>query len=211
LFAKESPAMTAHQPDPSGPARIGPNSIIRMAEALRAQQGEARTAELFAAAGLERYLTEPPGAMVLEEEVIRLHHAVRAGIGLDAAARAGWEAGQRTGTYLLAHRIPKPAQAVLKLMPPALAARALVKAIGQHAWTFAGSGQFSAAFGHPLRLTIAHCPTARDARADQPLCAFYAGTFERIFSELVSPNITVREVACAAMGAPACVFELRWK
>jgi len=202
--------MSSH-PDPSGPARIGPNSIIRMAEALREQQGEAITTAIFAAAGLEAYLTTPPDSMVLESEVIRLHQAVRATIGLDAAARASRDAGRRTGEYLLAHRIPKPAQIALKLMPPALAARALVKAISQHAWTFAGSGQFSAEFGHPLRLTIANCPTARDAHADRPLCDFYAGTFQRIFSELVSPKILAREVACAAMGAPACVFELSWK
>ena len=203
--------MTAHRPDPSGPARIGPNSIIRMAEALREQQGEARTAELFAAAGLAAYLATPPETMVLEEEVIRLHHAVRAGIGLDAAARAGWDAGRRTGEYLLARRIPKPAQAVLKLLPPGPAARILLKAIGQHAWTFAGSGRFSYELGHPLRITIENCPTARDAQADQPLCAFYTGTFQRIFTELVSRKTEVREIACAATGAPACVFELRWK
>lgn len=198
-------------PDSSGPARIGPNSIIRMAEALREQQGEARTAELFADAGLSAYLTNPPTTMVEETEVIRLHHAVRAGIGLDAAARASWDAGLRTGDYLLANRIPRPAQRVLKVLPAGLAAKILLQAIGKHAWTFAGSGRFSYETGHPVRITIADCPTARGTTADQPLCGFYSATFERIFSTLVNPAAKVAEIACSAAGARACVFEIRWK
>lgn len=202
--------MTSH-PDTSGPARIGPNSIIRMAEALREQQGEARTAELFAAAGLSDYLAHPPTSMVEETEVIRLHQAVRAGIGLDAAARASWDAGLRTGDYLLANRIPRPAQRVLKVLPAGLAAKTLLQAIGKHAWTFAGSGRFSYQAGHPVRITIADCPTARGASADRPLCDFYSATFERIFSTLVNPSAKVTEIACSAAGAPACVFDIRWK
>jgi divinyl protochlorophyllide a 8-vinyl-reductase len=61
-----------------------------------------------------------------------------------------------------------------------------------------------------LRLTIAHCATCRGEQADEPLCDYYAATFERLFGTLVHPRTQVTEVECAAMGAPACLFELRW-
>jgi divinyl protochlorophyllide a 8-vinyl-reductase len=200
-----------HTPDPVGPPRIGPNSIIRVAEALRLQHSEAATKAIFEAAGLGRYLTQLPDTMVPEDEVIALYRAMRAALSPDATHAVVWEAGLRTGDYLLAHRIPKPAQAVLKVTPAGLAARTLLQAIGKHAWTFAGSGRFSADPAHPVRITIENCPTARDVRAEAPVCGFYSATFERIFSTLVSPKAKVREIACSAMGAPACVFEVRWR
>jgi len=201
--------MTSH-PDPGGPARIGPNSIIRVAEALRLQQGEAKTAEVFRAAGLGHYLDRLPDQMVPEDEVIALYRALRASLDPDQVEAAAWEAGCRTGAYLLAHRIPKPAQAVLKVTPAGFAARTLLQAIGKHAWTFAGSGRFSAVAAHPVRITIEDCPTARGVTADRPACAFYSATFQTIFTALVSPKARVSEIACAAQGAPACVFEIRW-
>ncbi|MEM1431648.1 MAG: V4R domain-containing protein, partial [Pseudomonadota bacterium] len=42
-----------------------------------------------------------------------------------------------------------------------------------------------------------------------PLCHWHAAVFERLFRVLVSPESSVTEVACCAMGAPACRFEIR--
>ncbi|TVQ88600.1 MAG: bacteriochlorophyll 4-vinyl reductase [Chromatiaceae bacterium] len=200
-----------NHPEPlpdTGVARIGPNAIIRVAEALQASDGPA--AEVFAAAGLSHYLTQPPAAMVLETEVIALQQALRATLDRAAASAVNLDAGRRTGDYLLAVRIPKAAQRVLRLLPPRPAARLLLKAVGQHAWTFAGSGRFDCEAGQPLRVTIADCPTCRGASAGFPVCDFYCGAFERLFQTLVSPRARVQEVACGAMGAAACVFEITW-
>lgn len=201
-----------HAPAPDkGPARIGPNAIIRVAEALRTQHGEAVTAELFRRAGLEKYLPAMPGQMVDEGEVITLHQLLRPALGAESARAVAREAGLRTGDYLLANRIPRPAQFILRLLPPALASRVLLRAIGGHAWTFAGSGRFSAESAGKARLSIAGCPLCRGTTAEHPVCDYYAATFERLYRTLVSRRATVVETECQAVGAPACVFDITWK
>lgn len=198
---------------PGSAGRIGPNAVIRIGEALDAACGRATTEALFAAAGLADCLVTPPTTMIDEDWVTRLHTTLRAELPPDLMAKIGRDAGRRTGDYLLAHRIPKPAQRVLRVTPAALAARILVPAIAQHAWTFTGSGAFSANFDSPdakLLLTIAGGPIARGAHSDHPVCDFYAGTFARIFSELVSRRTTVDEIRCEAQGDPDCTFALRW-
>jgi divinyl protochlorophyllide a 8-vinyl-reductase len=186
--------------------RIGPNAVTRLAEALGPSLGP----EVFRAAGLAHRLADPPGRMVPEAEVTALHHALREMLGEAGAEAVAREAGRLTALYLLGHRIPRPLQAVLKLLPAALAARVLTGAIGRHAWTFAGSGTFRVIHGTPLRLEVEGGPIPRAGAADHPVCGYYAATFETLFRTLVSPRTEVAEVACEVMGAPACVFELRW-
>ncbi len=190
--------------------RIGPNAITRVAEVLRDRLGADGMARLFGLAGLAAYVDHPPQAMVDEAEVVRLHAVLRAALGTADAARVAREAGGRTGDYLLAHRIPKPVQALLKRLPAPLAARMLLGAITRHAWTFAGSGEFTATAGRPVRLTIRDNPMCRGLQSDVPACDFYAATFERLFRALVHPDARVVEVACEACGDDACRFEVRW-
>jgi divinyl protochlorophyllide a 8-vinyl-reductase len=190
--------------------RIGPNAITRVAEVLPALAGAGAAERVFARAGLLGHLRQPPQAMVDETEVARLHAALRSALG-DATSRAvARAAGVRTGDYLLAHRIPRPVQWLLKGLPAALAARVLLAAITRHAWTFAGSGCFEARPGRPVRLTIRGNPMCRGLVAEAPACDFYAATFERLFRVLVHPATQVTETACEACGDDACRFELRW-
>ena len=190
--------------------RIGPNAIIRVAEVLPGRVGAAATQRLFEAAGLAHYLREPPGSMVDEAQVRRLHEILRRELGWTLAGEIAREAGTRTARYLLAHRIPRPVQVLLKLLPAPLAARALLSAITRHAWTFVGSGEFGARPGRPVILTIRRNPMCVGLQADVPSCDFYRATFEGLFEALVHPGARVVETACAAQGAPACVFEVRW-
>jgi divinyl protochlorophyllide a 8-vinyl-reductase len=187
-------------------ARIGPNAVTRLAEAL----GPDLARDVFGAAGLSQRLVDPPGRMVPEAEVVALHRAARACLGEDAADAASREAGRLTALYLLANRIPPPLQLALKLLPAGMSARILIRAIGKHAWTFAGSGRFRAIPGRPMRLEVAGGPIPRAGAANHPVCGYYAATFETLFRALVSPRTQAEEVACEAMGAAACVFELRW-
>ena len=190
--------------------RIGPNAITRVAEVLLPRLGQGGTAGIFERAGLLEYLAHPPETMVEEVEVSRLHRALRAAVGEAGAREVEFEAGTRTGDYLLAHRIPKPVQAVLRHLPAVLASRVLLTAIRRHAWTFAGSGEFTARAGHPVRLTIRHNPLCVGVDSGEPSCAFYTATFERLFRVLVHPEARVRERQCESLGAPACVFEVAW-
>ena len=219
-----SPAEAGVSADDDGPAapfkhqsyglcpagRIGPNAIIQTAEALRLLRGDAAARSVFATAGLEAYLTAPPADMVDEAEVIRLHRALRAALDEDSARVSSIKAGQLTAAYLLAYRIPPAAQRLLRLLPARLASHALSRAISAHAWTFAGTGRFTARPGKPTIYDISHCPLCRGQRADHALCDFYAATFATLFAELVHPHARAREISCQATGASACRFEIDW-
>jgi divinyl protochlorophyllide a 8-vinyl-reductase len=194
--------------------RIGPNAITRLAEAMPRRVGASVTREVFVRAGLVHHLLEPPQHMVDETEVRRLHGALRDTVGDSTSQSLAREAGTLTARYLLAHRIPRPVQSLLRILPARLAAQVLLVAIARHAWTFAGSGQFSHTVGgraaRTATLRIRHNPLCRDLRTEHPACAFYAATFEHLFAQLVHRNSRVNEVACEACGAEACEFEVCW-
>lgn len=192
-----------------GEPRIGPNALTRMAEALAEQHGDALMYLAFVQAGLEHHIRKMPTRMVDEGDVIRLHAAVRAMLGPDGARVASRRAGVLTAKYLLARRIPRPAQWVLKLLPAAFAAPPLLAAIRRHSWTFAGSGRFTAVSGRTLRMEIGCCPICRGARSEDPICDYYTATFEHLFRALIHPRIEVSETECQAQGAAACVFEAK--
>jgi divinyl protochlorophyllide a 8-vinyl-reductase len=187
---------------------IGPNAVTRMDEALAALHGPEMRDAVFRRAGLIRHVLSRPAAMVPDEDVARLHRAALDELGYEAAQAAGREAGRRTAAYLLAHRIPRPAQVVLGLLPARLALALLLKAIGRHAWTFAGSGRFMYRTGQVTTLTIEGGPVARHLRCDGPACAFYAETFQTLFRAIVSAEAVVREVECEAAEGTACRFEV---
>jgi divinyl protochlorophyllide a 8-vinyl-reductase len=189
---------------------IGPNAITRVAEVLPGLIGERETRAVFERARLAGYLQAPPQSMVDEAEVTRLHQTLRDALGGPLAGLVARQAGQRTADYLLAHRIPKPVQALLQQLPAPWAARLLLQAIRRHAWTFAGSGEFTARAGRPVVLTIRGNPLCKGVVSDAPACDFYAATFERLFRALVHRDARAVEVACEARGDAECRFELRW-
>ena len=199
---------TAAPGEPHG--RVGPNAITRVGEALDAHYGRPTTHAVFADAGLTTYLNAWPQEMVDEHEVAALNQALHAHLPEASFRQVARDAGRRTGDYLLANRIPKPVQALLRPAPAWLAARVLLKAVGRNAWTFAGSGAFDAAAGRPCIVTIQDCPLCREIAAAHGVCDTYTGTFERLFRELVHPEAEATETACQAAGAPHCRFEIRW-
>ena len=183
-------------------ARIGPNAILQHLPVLDAAIGERLRGALLYRAGV----AEPPpdAGMLPEDEVARLHHAVRLFLP-DRAPEIQRAAGQATGDYILAHRIPKPAQRLIRALPAWAGARLLSAAIAKHAWTFAGSGRFQILGFHPLTLEISGNPLAH-APADGPICDWHVAVFERLYGALVWPRLRVVEVACSAQGARVCRF-----
>lgn len=166
----------------------------------------------LAHAGELPLLAELPGAMVPERRFVALVGALRQVASPDLAARVLARSGRLTGEYVLAHRIPRLARYALPRLPRRLALRVLLKAIGAHAWTFAGAGRFSWTLqpsGAVLRLD--NCPTAREAVPDHPVCDYYRACFETLLRRLVAPTLRVTETACAAQGAPACCFDATWR
>lgn len=191
-------------------ARIGPNAVIQLLAALRQAGRHDLAVQACAVAGKPEWLDQPPGEMVDERSVARLHQAVRAAMPLEAANIIMTEAGRLTADYLLANRIPRPVQFLLKCLPGMTAASILVKAISAHAWTFAGSGTFTAQVGNPTVLTLSNNPLIAGEQAEHPLCAWHTAVFERLFQALVSRRTHAAETECEAEGDITCRFVLRW-
>lgn len=185
-------------------ARIGPNAILQHLPVLDAVIGERLREALLHCAGV----SAPPAdsGMIPEDQVARLHHAVRLYLP-DRAPAIQRAAGWATGEYILAHRIPPVAQALIRSLPAWAGARVLASAITRHAWTFAGSGAFKVLAHGPLRLEIAHNPLAIGP-ACAPICHWHAAVFERLFTALVWPRLRVTEEECTATGAQACRFRI---
>ncbi|UEM24179.1 bacteriochlorophyll 4-vinyl reductase (plasmid) [Skermanella mucosa] len=191
-------------------ATIGPNAVIQLVPALTRKGFDGMAPQVFAGAGVTGWLADPPAAMVDERLAAGLHRALRAGLPPGQASLVLAEAGRLTADYLLAARIPGPAQAILKLLPASLSASLLVGAIRAHAWTFAGSGRFSARGGPPLLLEIRNNPLCAGEHAPAPVCSWHAAVFRRLFEVLVSHDVRVDETGCEACGDPACRFSIDW-
>jgi divinyl protochlorophyllide a 8-vinyl-reductase len=191
-------------------ARIGPNAVIRVAEAVDAFEGRPVAERLFAAVGLVGYLAAPPRDMVEEGEVRALHAELHRALGERRARSVAWIAGRRTADYLLAHRIPHPVQHLLAWLPRRWAARTLSAAIARHAWTFTGSGRLTIEPGNPTIFRIVECPLCRGRHAAEPACDYYVATFERLFAVLIHPDARAAEAECMAQGGAECRILVGW-
>lgn len=182
---------------------IGPNAILQYLPILDETFGKETRQALLQKARVHRI---PDGtAMIPEGEAIRLQQELRLHAPL-LAPHLARQAGIATADYILAHRIPKLAQSVLKLLPRHIAARVLSRSIAAHAWTFVGSGQF--VVRSPWVFEILHNPMVEGEHSRDPLCHWQAAVFERLYQVLIDPRIICEEVACCAQeGADRCVFE----
>ena len=189
-------------------ARIGPNAVIQVAAELRQRFGVARTAALVGSS-TGYSLDGLPTEMIDEREAQALSRALVEQLGPGLAANILREAGHRTGDYLLANRIPRVAQWAIRVAPRRLGLRLLLRAMQSNAWTFAGSGQFVVTDALIPDLVFESCAICRDMHEQQPMCDFYAGTFERLIRALVSRYSGVLEVECMALGHPHCRFVLQ--
>lgn len=186
-------------------ALIGPNAILQLVDVLEARGLGDMLVQVLHRAGVAR--PRPDAPMLPQQDCAAVHRALRDVSPGDGPAllRA---AGLATGDYILAHRIPALAQRVLRVSPPRLSVRMLSAAIARHAWTFAGTGQFSVAGHAPLTFMLQDNPLVAGLRADVPQCIWHASVFERLFARLVCARVKVRETACCACGDVACRFEV---
>lgn len=190
-----------------GARLIGPNALIQTAAALQALE-PLEMAGILEAAGESEVPAHPPEAMVDERRFSRLACAVLERLGAERTERVMRSSGERTAEYLLAHRIPVPFQWLVRRLPADLGLRLLLGAIGSHAWTFAGSGSFRYELRGDGRvlLHIEGCPACRELADRRPACGFYAGTFARLFRELIDPRMAVRPVPCPDGTGPCCAM-----
>lgn len=192
-------------PVPSVAARIGPNAITQLVAVLDRIEGRAFRDSVMDQAGVG--VPDPALGMIPEADAAAVHLALRA-VAPERAEGLLRLAGLATGSYILKHRIPRPAQWVIRALPAPLGARVLAGAIARHSWTFAGSGAFRIAGWRPLTFEVEGNPLVAGLRADHPLCHWHAAVFERLFARLVWRSCVVREVDCCGAGGAVCRFEV---
>ena len=189
---------------------IGPNAVIQLVAALK-ELGETEAMErLFAEADRSAWIDSPPSTMIPASEAARLHVGLR-GVLPAQRAEAGLSlAGRLTADYLLANRIPRPVQFVLKLLPARLAASILMRAISANAWTFGGADGFSYKVGSGVEAIIHNNPLCAGLHTETPACVWHAAVFETLFRALVSAATRAQEIDCCAQGKDCCRFQLLW-
>lgn len=180
--------------------RVGPNAILQSIEALRALGGQNTVEHVFAGAGLRGLLDHPPHDMVPASQAARLHAAIARDLPPGMARDVARDSGRRTGDYILAHRIPRRAQWVLRALPARLSGPLLLKAICRHSWTFAGDAVVSCRAAGPMELEIHDNPLAVAG------CAWHCTVFETLFHQLISPGIVVEHPACCTQEGQVCRF-----
>lgn len=200
---------SAHSSPDDATAVIGPNAAIQLLDVLRAEVDPPTVQRILGQADVAGWADAPPAHMVDERPVAALHRATRAILGPERSARILTEAGLRTGDYILANRIPRPARLLLKALPARLSARLLAKAITAHAWTFIGSGRFAYADAKGLDFEIRDNPLCAGETSATPLCVWHAGVFTRLYQVLVSPGAVAVETHCRAQGDSCCRFTIR--
>ena len=194
--------------------QIGPNAIIQSVRVLQQRYGHSvTTAMLHQSSHLAlRHLPEAlPETMVPETLFHALVAELEQQLGPALTADMLEQAGKQTADYLLAHRIPRPFQAVVRPLPKRAGLWLFLVAIKQHAWTFAGSGSFSTTGILSAPTPTLHLSLPPIARA--PVAAFYAGTFRRLFQVLITPACQVELGAWEAPTVPAesyvkCLYRL---
>lgn len=187
-----------------GSARIGPNAILQTIAVLDHCEGQVVRDRVMSVAGVE---VPPADAGMLPEADCRaVHDAVRSVMGEKAEGILRL-AGLATGDYILANRIPRAAQAVIRALPGYVGAWVLAGAIAKHSWTFVGSGKFRIVSRLPLVFELRNNPLA-PVFADHAACVWHVAVFERLFARLVWPSVVVEETDCTATGAEVCRFAL---
>lgn len=185
--------------------RIGPNVLIQTARVLQQRLGH-DTANKALWTSTRHTLDTLPTEMVQETDANALMRYLVAEFGQSIARSIMRDAGERTGDYLLAHRIPGIARMTLPLLPGPTALRVLLSAIGRHTWTFAGSAHVRITPGDPAVISLSHCPLCAGLLSEMPTCDFYLGTFSRLSKALLGEQAWAEEVACEARGDSACRF-----
>lgn len=181
--------------------------VAGVAEVLPMRVGSRASLALFEAAGLADAWHRSRREPLSDEQLRRLHRALRDQLGLPAATAVARDAGVRASEVLLAHHIGPRRQALLRRLPARLAERLLQRDLQRLSWAFAADARVQLA---PGRLTVQGSPLCRGVRSDTPACDFVCALIERLYAVLVHPDARCVERACESCGAPACEFTIAW-
>lgn len=175
---------------------IGPNAILQLLPVIEQFKGSKRSEELLIKAGIFEI---PDGlSMIPEGAAARLHKQLRLEEP-EFAALLSEAAGRKTADYILANRIPKPANILLKGLPKHVSAMMLSRAIERHSWTFVGSGHLRVP--DPWTFELQNNPLIKGEYSETCLCHWHVGVFTRLYQKLVSKRCECIETRCGAQNA----------
>lgn len=181
---------------------MAPYVVLEMAAAIEDVLGlDARDAALKDA---QLFRLPESSEPVREDKAARLHQVVRARWPDQARAIAEL-AGAAAADRIIESQFTSRARSMLARMPRATGAWLLAKTAHQNAWIFCGTGEFVVESAQ--RFILRENPLVARGTGDVLVCYFHARLFERLFSVMIYPRLTCREVACIAAGDKACVFE----
>jgi divinyl protochlorophyllide a 8-vinyl-reductase len=184
-------------------ALIGPDSVLQLVPLLDQHVGMEARKRLLDLSGISR-LPNNDGLMD-ERPAAALHQAVRR-LHPKQACNVMRAAGTLTADHVIERRMPVAALRVLRALPAWLSGPLLANTIEKHAWTFAGSGVFRVRSRDPLIFELEDNPVVRGERSRTPVCHWHAAVFQRLFNEIVDPQLRCVETHCVASGAHACRF-----
>jgi divinyl protochlorophyllide a 8-vinyl-reductase len=202
-MGEEALGLNTDAPSPHPVHKVGPNAVIQTRLALIDICGAGHARALFSEAGLVDWFDLPPDSMVSAEPVNRLNMTLFRQLESPVFEMLMADAGVRTGRYILENRIHRPVRRLMQNLPAWLAARALLKAIRAHAWTFAGNARVSIAPGHPAIIEIRSNPIA------VPGCPWHRGVFETLFSGILGKPVHV-DHSTLFDGQSCDRFMVRW-
>lgn len=202
-MGEEALGLSTDASPPHAVHKVGPNAMIQTRLALIDICGAEHARALFSEAGLIDWFDLPPDSMVSAEPVNRLNMTLFQQLDRPVFEMLMADAGARTGRYILENRIPVPARLLLQRLPAWLAARALLKAIRAHAWTFAGNARVAVMPGHPAIIEIRENPIT------VPGCPWHRGVFEMLFSRVLGKPVHV-DHSILFDGRSCDRFMVRW-
>ena len=203
-MSKDSSTHTISHPTPlhtPAHARIGPNALIQTVRALQEICGLVQATAILEQGQQAHLIDYTPTEMVPEADFNALVLLLTAHLGVEQATHVLRVSGQYTARYLLQHRIPRPFQRLLKVLPRRLALALLLFAISKNAWTFVGSGTFTYRVGKETRLTVASGIHSKGA-----VCGFYGGTFATLIQQIIDVEAQVQATRCQVGEDSRCEY-----
>ncbi|RMF35035.1 MAG: hypothetical protein D6759_05175 [Chloroflexi bacterium] len=208
------------QPDPIADIKLPNGYMLWAIQAMEEAIGSDGVAEVLRHAGLERLIGSPPPSD-MELGSLTFRDFTNFGVAvLELHGRAGKGLVQRMGRYAARRTIEdlpgifNLASAALKMLPTNKQLHAALLQMAN------GFREIYNKAGIELHLTIeeqddkfiyqaVECPSCAGKQASEPMCALWVGAFEEGASWVTGgKKFQIREVACRALGAPACVWEI---
>lgn len=187
-------------------ALIGPNTILQLRDPVATVLGPDVLAQVLHLCGVDM----PTGERMIPQRDAALVHKTLHRLFPERSRDIAIAAGAATARYICAHRIPRAARLLLRLMPAALSERMLTRAVLRHAWTFCGSGHVTAQRRAGATHFALHANPMVDPGSDEALqCHWHAAVFAELYSTLIGRPYAAVETDCCGSGAAACSITVR--